>query len=116
MMVLKQKRDIGNDFHPSYTRAVKQLSEFDNVIIIDAAISARRLIDKVDATISVPFTSTALISLDANKPSSYFDSISALDPDTSTARNLPVLDNVAALSNWIQELPSRANLGNIQDS
>jgi polysaccharide biosynthesis PFTS motif protein len=116
VMVLKQKREGENMLHLSYTRAVKKLSEFDNVIIIDAAVSAHRLIDKVDATISVPFTSTALISLDANKPSSYFDPISALDPNTSTARNLPVLDNVAALSNWIQELPPSANLGDIQDS
>jgi polysaccharide biosynthesis PFTS motif protein len=105
-MVLKQKRNSGNSFHPIYARAIKKLSELDNVIIIDAEISARRLTNSVDATISVPFTSTALIGLHANKPSSYFDATSTLDPNASNARNLPVFDNVGALSKWIQNLPT----------
>jgi polysaccharide biosynthesis PFTS motif protein len=105
-IVLKRKRKIGDEIHPSYRKAIKNLSGQPNFFEIDSEISAWHLIASSMAVISMPFTSTALIARHLGKPSIYYDPSGILRKDDPAAHNIPVLSSVFELSNWIDEVQS----------
>tara|TARA_A100000164_G_scaffold378622_1_gene420700 strand:+ start:1527 stop:3083 length:1557 start_codon:yes stop_codon:yes gene_type:complete len=82
---------------------------FDKKIIIDKyfqelhpEISPRRIIESSDACISIPFTSTSLISKYYSKPSVFYDSKNMLE--NKEYHEIQVLKNIEELKNWINKL------------
>jgi polysaccharide biosynthesis PFTS motif protein len=65
-------------------------------------ISPRRIIDKSDATISSPFTSTALLSKYQGKPTVFYDSLDLLK--NSQFHEIDVLKKIEDLKKWINKL------------
>ena len=81
----------------------------DKKIIIDKyfqelhpEISPRRIIEASQACISIPFTSTSLISKHQSKPTVFYDSQNLLK-DTDH-HEIKVLKNIEELKNWINKL------------
>jgi len=103
-MAHKRKRDIGNLSHPHYRLALKSLETSTNYFMVDPDISAIALIEKCDAVISMPFTSTALLGREANKPSIYYDPFGLLQKDDPAAHGINIIQGRDELGNWLANL------------
>ena len=101
-IVFKQKRYIGNRESKKYSGVVSNLSK--NMIIVDSCISAIRVIDACDCVISFPFTSTAILGLNANKTSMYYDPTGEIQKDDRAAHGVPVISGFEELKIWGNKL------------
>jgi polysaccharide biosynthesis PFTS motif protein len=61
VMVLKRKRHIGSFLHKSYRATFQKVIKQDFVIDIEPDTAAIKVIERCEAVISSPFTSTALL-------------------------------------------------------
>lgn len=100
-MLWKRKRNIGAITHPHYRNFLDNLSERDDVMLIDPDISALRVIESSCAVISMPFTSTAIIAREIGKPSVYYDPTGELQLDDRAAHGIPILSTVEELAAWL---------------
>ena len=73
-----------------------------NIILVDPEISARKLIEKCDVVISMPFTSTAIIGKELGKPSIFYDASASIEQNES--HGIPVLKSKDELKNWYHSL------------
>jgi polysaccharide biosynthesis PFTS motif protein len=103
VMALKRKRNIGNLIHPSYKRELRKLECIGGFVAIDPELDAEQLIDKCLAVISLPFTSTALLAREANKPSVYYDPHGVLHKDDPAAHGIEVIQDKDRLGVWLNE-------------
>jgi polysaccharide biosynthesis PFTS motif protein len=100
----KIKRDITNDIHPDSLKFIDDFSLMKNVKRIDANISASRVIQKVDAVISIPYTSTAIEAINSGIPSIYYDPSGLLENDKNYTHGLPLLNSLSDLDEWVCKL------------
>lgn len=105
-MVHKRKREIGCLLHPQYRLALKCLEKSSNYLSINPDISAVKLSQRCDAVISMPFTSTALLGREANKPSIYYDPLGLLQRDDPSAHGILIIQGRDELVNWLANLES----------
>lgn len=103
-MVFKAKRFIGNRAARKYRIFCEKLLAMPDVITLDANLSAIPVIENSMATISMPFTSTALLSGYCGVPAAYFDPAGWIQKDDRAARNTPVLLGKAELDVWISNI------------
>ncbi|MCK6406652.1 MAG: polysaccharide biosynthesis PFTS motif protein [Rhodocyclaceae bacterium] len=101
-MLWKRKRNIGRVAHPHYRHLAERLGQFSSVTVVDADVSALKVISACTVTISLPFTSTALLARQMGKPSVYYDPTGKVQPDDRAAHGIPVLSGPAALDDWLQ--------------
>lgn len=103
-MVFKRKRDIGRLAHPHYRNLIMDLKYDKDVSLINSDTSAYDIINNSYAVISFPFTSTALIAREMNKPSIYFDSTGTLQKNDRAAHGIEIISSKTALNKWILSL------------
>ena len=103
-LLWKIKRDITNDIHPDSLRFIDDFSLMKNVKRIDANISASRVIQKADAVISIPYTSTAIEAINIGIPSIYYDPSGLLENDKNYTHGLPLLNTLSDLDEWVCKL------------
>lgn len=106
VMVFKRKRDVGSRVHPGYECTVNRLAGTSNYLEIDPHTSASALIEKCEAVISTPFTSTALIGRELGKPSIYYDPYGICEKDDRAAHGIPILSGQKELQDWLSALSS----------
>jgi len=99
----KRKKTVNKDrwAHPIHERFYEGLLLSENVQSIDPTIAAIRLIDACELVISMPFTSTALIARDMNKPSVYYDPLGLCQKDDRSAHGIEILQGKKELESWI---------------
>lgn len=100
-VALKRKRQIGRLAHPAYRRFVESLDASPDFIAIDPDTSALRVIEKSAAVISLPFTSTALIARELNKPTCYYDPTGIVQKDDRAAHGIAIISGRAELTRWL---------------
>ena len=98
----KAKRSIGNILHPRYRNILKEFSS-RNHISINPNFSASYIIDQADMVISMPFTSTALVGENKNRPSIYYDPFGGVERDDRAAHNIPIVTGIDELRIWIRK-------------
>ncbi|MFC2117197.1 polysaccharide biosynthesis PFTS motif protein [Bacteroidota bacterium] len=98
----KQKRIVNSKFIDNGFIRKRDLIINRFFSIVDPNVSARSLIEKCDAVISMPFTSTAIIGKELNKPSIYYDSMGIIEENSS--HGIPVLKNIDELKKWHNSL------------
>ena len=103
-IVHKRKRNIGKNIHPKYRAFMDNFSKKKNVININPGISAIKIIEKCKFTISMPFTSTALIALNKDKPSIYYDPIGIMHPNDHSAHGIEIINNRDKLLEWVSKI------------
>ncbi len=103
-IVLKRKRDVGRRIHPAYERTILRLKKFPNCVEVDPDISASSLIERCQAVISSPFTSTAHLGREQGKPSVYYDPHGICEKDDRAAHGIPILMGKAELQEWLSSL------------
>lgn len=107
IFILKRKRDVGSRLHPAYARATELLLHNGQCIEIDPATSAHALIERCQAVVSAPFTSTALIGRELGKPSIYYDPYGICAKDDRAAHGIPILTGNKELQDWLSELSKK---------
>jgi len=102
-LLWKRKRTVGHSFinRGFILRLDKYLQE-KKIISVDPTISARRLIEKCDVVISMPFTSTSVIGKELGKPSIFYDASASIEQNES--HGIPVLKSKDELKNWYHSL------------
>jgi polysaccharide biosynthesis PFTS motif protein len=102
-MLWKRKRNIGRAAHPHYRYFAERLGSSVDVVLVDPDASAMRVIQASTVTISLPFTSTALLARQLGKPSAYYDPTGTVQLDDRAAHGIPVLSSPEALEAWLVE-------------
>ncbi len=101
-LLWKRKREIGRAAHPKYRAFAECLGGEKNIMLVNPSISAIKVIKSANFTISLPFTSTALLAREMGKPSVYYDPTGTLSPDDRAAHGIPILTDLIALDAWIE--------------
>ena len=103
-MAWKRKRSVGKMAHPLYRKMAADLDRTPSVRIVPGEQSAIRVIEQCCASISLPFTSTALLARQLGKPSCYYDPSGELQKDDRAAHDVPLLTGYNELTDWIRSL------------
>jgi len=104
-LVMTHKRKRTNKYmHKKYMHKLKKLNQKENYIEIDPDISANSLIKKTLASVSMPFTSTALIAQSEGKPSIYYDPTGMIQKDDRAAHGIPILSKIDELEEWVRNI------------
>lgn len=106
-MVWKRKRDIGKGAHARYRALAARIDAEGNALVIAPDQSAVRIIEAVDAVVSMPFTSTALLARHLGKPSCYYDPLGLIEKQDRGAHDIPILVGYEDLHQWLRSLPHR---------
>jgi len=101
VMVLKRKRKIGHWLHPRYIALVEQLERQEHFLAVDPDLAAVRVIERCQAVISLPFTSTALLGRALGKPSIYYDPHGIVQKDDRAAHGIPIVTGMDELNAWM---------------
>jgi len=102
-MVYKRKRRwVG--INRKYLDLVQRLTQGENMLSIEPAISAIRVVEKCQATISYPFTSPGLLAKHQGKPSVYYDPLGVIQKDDLAAHGLEVVSGIDELRKWVARL------------
>lgn len=100
--LLKRKRGHGRSVvHRAYLSEVDRLLEQGALVIADSDLAATRVIERADAVISMPFTSTSVIAHSMGKPACFFDPTGLLAKGDKDGRGLPILHNQHELEEWL---------------
>jgi len=102
-MVHKMKR-TNIHTHKKYKNNIKVLEKSGGYQRINPDSDATHLIQKSIATISMPFTSTALIAQFEGRPSIYYDPSGMVQKDDRAAHGIPVLSGIEELKEWVESL------------
>lgn len=101
--VLKTKRrDSINRAPTAYRRIINEWADAADVAVAPPEIAAETIIDIAVATLSCPFSSTALVGQSRGRPSAYYDPSGELDPDHRLARDIPLLRGSSELEQWLR--------------
>lgn len=102
-LIIKQKRPPMHE-EINYKIYINKIKKLKNVIVLPDETSLENIIKQTKATISCPYTSTALISRQFIKNSAYYDSsgsISDLDEET---HGIKLIQSKLDLKNYISKL------------
>ena len=105
-LVWKRKRGIGKEAHPKYRALANCIDEKGLALAIAPDQSAIRIIERVDAVVSMPFTSTALLAREMGKPCCYYDPHGLIDKLDRCARDVPILVGPEELVTWMKAVRS----------
>lgn len=101
-LILKRKRNIGKLIHYKYQNLIKQLEKESTFIMLDPEIRAQQIIENCIAVISMPFTATALIAKQMDKPSVYYDPSGLIYKDDNGAHGILIINDKKDLEKWLE--------------
>jgi polysaccharide biosynthesis PFTS motif protein len=101
VLVLKRKRDINNILHPHYKRLIEELKKMPFFIEADTKTAPQELIANCKATISMPFTSTGVISHLSHKPSVFYDPTGNLYKNDPAGHGIQLLQGKSEIVDWL---------------
>jgi len=101
----KRKRKSFSNYHDKrYQKYItKLIINNKNIYEIDPDLSAFHVISHTSASISFPFTSTALISKHLQKPSCYYDPSELLYKDDNGSHGITILSSRIELYHWLNK-------------
>jgi polysaccharide biosynthesis PFTS motif protein len=103
-MVLKTKRQSLSGDDRAYLDYVETLAKRSNVICIDSDVAAARLIERTNASISIPFTSTALVAESFGKPACYYDAARLLDVSYKGHEGVEFFSDALSVESWLSRV------------
>lgn len=101
-IILKIKKDYSN-IHPLYREYLNNLGKKKKFKII-SDLSPESVIDMSVATISIPFTSTAITSLQKGKKTIFYDPSGKLTLSNSFEKKIKLLTSSKELKDWLCKL------------
>ena len=101
-MAIKKKREIGRRVKKKYQKKLEELAISQNVVMVPPSISPIRVIEKCQAIISMPFTSTAQYRSEPGNLNVYYDPTGWLQKEDPGAHGVPILSGIEELRHWVQ--------------
>ncbi len=98
--VLKGKRDLGANIHPEYRRALERAAQ-RGAIALNERVAAGRLLEHVQAAVSIPFTSPAINGILRGMPSVYYDPTGTVTRPQRADHGVEVLHGRQELRLWM---------------
>ena len=98
--ILKCKRFVKKKTSQQYTQLIGRLKLEGDVIMLGPDLSANSLLDKVSASVSMPFTSTAVLGDLKSIPSVYYDADCFIEKNQLAVSGLPLLSGKEELRQW----------------
>lgn len=98
-IILKLKKDYDN-IDPNYRVLIDNITKNKKIRLI-TDISPESVIEVSDATISIPFTSTAITSYNKNKETIYYDPSGKLTKNNCLEKNITLISSQKNLKFWI---------------
>ena len=102
-MIHKQKRK-SSFIHKKYISRINSLNQNVKYFEMNPDIDAHSIIKKTKASISVPFTTTAVIANQEGKPSVYYDPTNIIQKDDRAAHGIQILNGIDELRVWMQSV------------
>ena len=108
-LVIKQKRKIADSFKledPQYISFIKNLSKYNKVYIIEdlEGDSLKQIFEKTKLCISIPFTSTAILSRQYKSKSIYYDPTGEIEINDINSHNITTIQDKDILLQYIKKL------------
>jgi polysaccharide biosynthesis PFTS motif protein len=103
-LLIKRKRDIGHDAHPKYRRFLSSLSSLDNIVFVDPGVSASSLVRYSIGSVSMPYTSTAVVFREAGIQSVYYMPMIERRLSSYPSHGIPLIRDVGGLRLWMNAL------------
>ena len=100
-VVWKRKRNIGKQAHPKFRDFLSTGMVNGGVITVDPEVAAVRVIQATRLSVSMPFTSTALIAKHMNKIGCYYDASMSLIKDDKGAHGVEIVLGKEQLREWM---------------
>lgn len=100
-MLYKRKRPMIRMAGTAYRRKVAEVASRPNTLLVSPTMAPSRVIAQAIGSISIPYTSTALIGRALGVPSVYYDPEGTLEDDKSLSHDIPVLRSKVELFDWI---------------
>lgn len=102
--ILKSKRGLSVDKrYKEYEIALSNLSKSnEHLSIVRESVAPRRIISNSIATIHMPFTSTALIGNELNKPTCFYDPVGLISSSDPCAEKIKIIKKPEDLKKWLQ--------------
>ena len=104
VLLWKRKRRFSATHSKEYIKFSLEFEKRRNVIVVDADVSAFKIIQLCKICISMPFTSTALIAKHYNIKSIYYDPTGELFNDDRGAQGIELIKNKKNLLNYIKNV------------
>lgn len=101
----KGKRAVDKRFVSTRFVRARERALGSETIRVPPGISARRLIENIDAVVSIPFTSTAIVAARAGKPSIYYDASGNIDHQRT--HGIPLLQSRSSLDGFFSSCAER---------
>ena len=98
-IILKLKKDYDN-IDPNYRVLIENITKNKKIRLI-TDISPESVIEVSDATISIPFTSTAITSYNKNKETIYYDPSGKLTKNNCLEKNITLISSQKNLKFWV---------------
>ncbi len=109
LLYVKKKKNTKHS-HKKYLSFYDSLCKLKNVVIVDAGVAAQELISHCDATISYPFTSTALMGQVNGIESIYYDATSTINSDIPCKYDVQLVSGLENLDLWFKKLKGMKNV------
>ena len=103
-IAFKGKRTEPTRSRKTYLSLIRDLSEHPNFILVPPSVSPFRLNMHCSAAISMPFTSTALSTINNDFPTVYYDPTRWILAHDPSAHGVPILSGIEQLEAWMTSL------------
>jgi len=104
-ILIKLKRNLNKEYHHNkYLNFIKKIENVDNLKILKENYSTESVLKSSYASISIPFTSTALISKFYKVKTVYYDPSGKLDNNFNMNKKIKLLLGEKALLSWLQQI------------
>ncbi len=101
-LAIKRKKEFSQTLEKKYIKNIfEKLKKHPQVIYVNPKISAYRLIENTNCTISMPFTSTSVAAKFLNKNSIYYDPINQINIDDPSSCGVKLIKDKVELSKWL---------------
>ena len=80
------------------------LDSYQKALEINPDYDALSVIQKTKASISMPFSSTAVLAKEEGRPSVYYDPTDIIQKDDRAAHGIPILNGIGELKVWIKSI------------
>ncbi len=103
-IIYKRKRNIKNMLHPNLIKFIDNYFQKEFIYQIDPDYCAFDVIKNSIATISMPFTSTAFIGKELNKPSIFYDPTGLVSKNNNNSNGIQIINKIDELDNWANQI------------
>jgi polysaccharide biosynthesis PFTS motif protein len=108
-IIYKRKRNIKSMLHPNLIKYIDNNLQNESTYLLDPDYNAIDVIKNSIATISMPFTSTAFLGKELNKPSIFYDPTGLVSKNNNNSNGIQIINNIDDLDNWVNQIGKIVN-------